>query len=73
MSQSNEFTARVLRNGSRTFAAYASAELVETHVEATHGLAPDPFAYWQDCLAVRIEELAGPLIGLLVQAEPVRS
>ena len=57
-SQSNELLARVLRSGSRTFGAYASGELLEAHAEAGAGWGPDPFAAWQNCLALRVEELA---------------
>lgn len=58
MSQNSEFLARVLRNGSRAYAAYAAGELLDAHPEAKKGLAPDPFAAWQGWLAVRVEELA---------------
>ena len=58
MSQNNEFLARVLRNGARAFAAYASGELLEKHAEAAEGLGSEPFSAWQSCLAARIEELA---------------
>lgn len=57
-SQSNELLARVLRSGSRTFGAYASGELLEAHAEAGAGWGPDPFSAWQNCLALRVEELA---------------
>jgi methanogenic corrinoid protein MtbC1 len=58
MSQNSEFLARVLRNGARAFAAYASGELLDRHAEAAEGLGSDPFSAWQSCLAARVEELA---------------
>lgn len=57
-SQNSEILARVLKSGSRAFGAYASGELLETHAEAGAGWGPDPFAGWQNLLALRVEELA---------------
>ena len=61
MNQNNEFLAGVLRQGTRALAGYASRGLLEKHPEAEKGFAPDPFAGWQDWLAVRLEELAAAI------------
>jgi methanogenic corrinoid protein MtbC1 len=58
MSQNNEFLARVLKNGARAFAGYASSELLESHANAGEGWGPDPFSAWQSFLSVRVQELA---------------
>jgi methanogenic corrinoid protein MtbC1 len=47
-----------LKSGSRAFGAYASGELLEAHAEAGDGWGTDPFAAWQNCLSLRVEELA---------------
>ena len=61
MNQNNEFLAGVLRQGARALAGYASRELLEKHPEAEKGFEPDPFAGWQNWLAVRVEELAAAI------------
>jgi methanogenic corrinoid protein MtbC1 len=58
MNQNNDFLAGVLRQGTRALAGYASRGLLEKHPEAKKGFQPDPFAGWQNWLAVRVEELA---------------
>jgi methanogenic corrinoid protein MtbC1 len=57
-SQNSEFLARLLKSGSRAFGAYASRELLEAHTEAGEGWGTDPFSAWQNCLTLRVEELA---------------
>jgi len=42
-------------------AGYVAAELLEKHAEAKAGFEPDPFAQWQDWLAVRVDELAAAI------------
>lgn len=61
MNHNNEFLAGVLRQGARALAGYASRELLEKHPEAEKGFQPDPFAGWQNWLAVRLEELAAAI------------
>ena len=61
MNQNNEFLSGVLRQGARALAGYASRELLEKHPEAEKGFQPDPFAGWQNWLAVRVEELAAAI------------
>ena len=56
MSQINQFSGRVLSQGTRALAAYAANELMETRPEAKEGFGPDPFAGWQNWLAARIED-----------------
>jgi methanogenic corrinoid protein MtbC1 len=58
MSQDSAFSARVLKTGARAYAAYAAAELLESHPEAKERVGPDPFSAWRGWLAVRAEELA---------------
>jgi len=58
MSQNGEFLARVLKAGARSYAAYASGELLDSRPEAKEGLRAEPFSAWQSWLAVRVEELA---------------
>lgn len=58
MSQDTEFLARVLRTGSRAYAAYAATDLLEAKPDAKVGFGADPLTLWQNWLAVRVEELA---------------
>ena len=58
MSQNTEFLARVLKTGSRAYAAYAANDLLGSQPEAKVGLGADPFSVWQNWMAVRVEELA---------------
>jgi methanogenic corrinoid protein MtbC1 len=58
ISQSSEFLAQVLRNGSRAFAAYAADDFLKMHPEAAVGLGSKSFSVWQERLAERVEELA---------------
>jgi len=63
MNQNYEFLAGVLRQGNRALAGYASRELLQKRPEAAKGFEPDPFAGWQNWLAVRVEELAAAIAG----------
>jgi len=58
MNANRDFLARVLRNGTKAFAAYAASELLAARPEAAEGFGHDPFSAWQNCLAARVEELA---------------
>jgi hypothetical protein len=58
MSQDTEFLARVLRTGSRAYAAYAANDLLGSTPDAKVGFGADPLAVWQNWMAVRVEELA---------------
>jgi len=61
MNQNHEFLAGVLRQGNRALAGYASRDLLQKHPDAATGFAPDPFAGWQNWLAIRLEELAAAI------------
>ena len=61
MNQNHEFLAGVLRRTSRALAGYAARGLLEKHPEAEKDFEPDPFASWQNWLAVRLEELAAAI------------
>lgn len=58
ISQNSEFLARVLRKGSRAFAAYAAEGFLQTHPEAGVGLGSNAFSVWKERLAELVEELA---------------
>jgi methanogenic corrinoid protein MtbC1 len=58
MSQDTEFLARVLRTGSRAYAAYAAHDLLESMPGAKVGFGADPLSVWQNWIAARVEELA---------------
>ena len=58
MSQDTEFLARVLRTGSRAYAAYAANDLLGSTPDAKVGFGADPLSVWQNWMAVRVEELA---------------
>ena len=61
MNQNNEFTAGVLRQATRALAGYAARGLLGEYPEAEKVFEPDPFAGWQNWLAVRLEELAAAI------------
>ena len=58
MSHDTEFLARVLRTGSRAYAAYAANDLLGSRPDAKVGFGADPLAVWQNWMAARVEELA---------------
>ena len=58
MSQDTEFLARVLKTGSRAYAAFAANDLLGAQPEAKVGFGADPLSVWQNWMAERVEELA---------------
>jgi methanogenic corrinoid protein MtbC1 len=58
MTQNSAFLARILKSSARTYAGYATGELLESLPEAEGAFGPDPFSAWQNWLALRVEELA---------------
>ena len=58
MSQDSEFLARLLRTGSRAYAAYAVNDVLASMPEAKADLGAEPLSVWQNWMAVRVEELA---------------
>ena len=58
MSQDTEFLARVLKTGSRAYAAFAANDLLGVQPEAKVGFGADPLSVWQNWMAERVEELA---------------
>lgn len=58
MSQDTEFLARVLKTGSRAYAAFAANDLLGAQPEAKEGFGADPLSVWQHWMAERVEELA---------------